>query len=140
MVTMIAMGIKEPGDVVQATVETSLLKGFTAVTNIVFAFGMYTSRFSPASSFNSNNPSWTRRLLRSDGRTERPPRLPQSYLPPPRPGHLALRSGRRRHLPLWGTQSRFSSTGICRTSFVESRLWHCPAYRMSPPEDSQNYS
>lgn len=39
MVTMVAMGIQQPGDVVKATVDTNLFHGFTAVTNIVFAYG-----------------------------------------------------------------------------------------------------
>lgn len=41
MITMIAMGIQKPGDIVQATVKTDLYHGFTAVTNIVFAFCQY---------------------------------------------------------------------------------------------------
>lgn len=43
MICIIAMGIQKPGDVVQATVDTNLYKGFTAVTNIVFAFGEFLS-------------------------------------------------------------------------------------------------
>lgn len=39
MITMIAIGIQHPGDGRVATVDTSLYKGFLAVTNIVFAFG-----------------------------------------------------------------------------------------------------
>ena len=35
---MIAVGIQHPGDTIKATVETDLYHGFTAVTNIVFAF------------------------------------------------------------------------------------------------------
>ena len=38
IVTMIAVGIQHPGDTIKATVETDLYHGFTAVTNIVFAF------------------------------------------------------------------------------------------------------
>ncbi|RJE23334.1 hypothetical protein PHISCL_04320 [Aspergillus sclerotialis] len=45
MITMIAMGIQEPGNVVQATVQTSLFQGFTAVTNIVFAFSGHAAFF-----------------------------------------------------------------------------------------------
>jgi hypothetical protein len=41
LITMIAIGIQRPGDGhVDATVDTSLYKGFLAVTNIVFAYGM----------------------------------------------------------------------------------------------------
>jgi uncharacterized protein YacL len=42
LITMIAIGIQRPGDGhVDATVDTSLYKGFLAVTNIVFAYGMH---------------------------------------------------------------------------------------------------
>lgn len=38
MITMIAVGVQDDGAAVEATVKTSLFHGFTAVTNIVFAF------------------------------------------------------------------------------------------------------
>lgn len=38
MITMIAVGVQDNGAAVEATVETNLFHGFTAVTNIVFAF------------------------------------------------------------------------------------------------------
>lgn len=44
IITMIALGIEKPGKIVQATVETNLYNGFTSVTNIVFAFGMFLSK------------------------------------------------------------------------------------------------
>lgn len=43
MITMIAVGVQNDGAAVQATVETNLVEGFTAVTNIVFAFGIFPS-------------------------------------------------------------------------------------------------
>lgn len=40
LITMIAIGIQRPGDGhIDVTVDTSLYKGFLAVTNIVFAYG-----------------------------------------------------------------------------------------------------
>lgn len=41
MITMVAIGIEHPGKEVDTTVDTSFYKGFLAVTNIVFAYGMY---------------------------------------------------------------------------------------------------
>lgn len=38
MITMVAVGVQDNGGAVEATVETNLFHGFTAVTNIVFAF------------------------------------------------------------------------------------------------------
>lgn len=38
---MVALGIEKPGKIVEATVGTNLYNGFTSVTNIVFAFGMF---------------------------------------------------------------------------------------------------
>lgn len=38
MITMVAVGVQDNGGVVEATVKTNLFHGFTAVTNIVFAF------------------------------------------------------------------------------------------------------
>lgn len=38
MITMIAVGVQDDGAAVEATVKTNLFHGFTAVTNIVFAF------------------------------------------------------------------------------------------------------
>lgn len=35
---MIGVGISHPGKVIEATVRTDLIHGFTAVANIVFAF------------------------------------------------------------------------------------------------------
>lgn len=40
MITMIAVGVQSDGAAVDATVETNLFHGFTAVTNIVFAYGI----------------------------------------------------------------------------------------------------
>lgn len=41
LITMIAIGIQRPGKgEVDTTVDTNLYKGFLAVTNIVFAYGM----------------------------------------------------------------------------------------------------
>lgn len=37
---MIAVGVQSDGAAVDATVETNLFHGFTAVTNIVFAYGI----------------------------------------------------------------------------------------------------
>lgn len=41
MITMISVGVEAPGHHVDATVTTNLYHGFTAVTNIVFAYGKY---------------------------------------------------------------------------------------------------
>ncbi|KAE8145747.1 transmembrane amino acid transporter protein-domain-containing protein [Aspergillus avenaceus] len=46
IVTMIGVGITAPGsDTIQATVDTNLFHGFTAVTNIVFAFSGHAAFF-----------------------------------------------------------------------------------------------
>jgi hypothetical protein len=62
---MIGVGITAPGaDKVQATVDTDLVHGFTAVTNIVFAFCKCIFTLNRLES-ETNYTSRTRRLLRS---------------------------------------------------------------------------
>ncbi|OGM50864.1 amino acid transporter, partial [Aspergillus bombycis] len=62
IITMIGVGILAPGaGSMQVTVKTDLVHGFTSVTNIVFAFGI-----------------WTCRLLRFCRRVEGPPGLPKA--------------------------------------------------------------
>lgn len=41
MITMIAVGVQGNGGNVEAIVKNDLAHGFTAVTNIVFAYGKY---------------------------------------------------------------------------------------------------
>lgn len=41
MVTMIAVGVQANGGGVEAIVKNNLAHGFTAVTNIVFAYGKF---------------------------------------------------------------------------------------------------
>ena len=41
MITMIAVGVQDNGRGVEAIAKNDLAHGFTAVTNIVFAFGKY---------------------------------------------------------------------------------------------------
>lgn len=50
MITMVAIGIEHPGKEVATTVDTTFYKGFLAVTNIVFAYGMYWTSFVPGRS------------------------------------------------------------------------------------------
>ena len=70
MITMIAVGVQDNGGPVEATVKTNLFHGFTAVTNIVFAFGKcLSSRIRSL----ANLCSWTCRIFWSHGRAERPP-------------------------------------------------------------------
>ncbi|BCR90719.1 neutral amino acid permease [Aspergillus chevalieri] len=45
MITMIAVGVQDDGAAVEATVKTNLFHGFTAVTNIVFAFSGHAAFF-----------------------------------------------------------------------------------------------
>ncbi|PYI03903.1 hypothetical protein BO78DRAFT_471677 [Aspergillus sclerotiicarbonarius CBS 121057] len=45
IITMIGLGITHPGEMVQATVNTNLYHGFTAVANIVFAFSGHAAFF-----------------------------------------------------------------------------------------------
>ncbi|GCB24888.1 N amino acid transport system protein [Aspergillus awamori] len=47
-ITMIGVGISHPGKVIEATVKTDLIHGFTAVANIVFAFSGHAAFFSLA--------------------------------------------------------------------------------------------
>ncbi|KAI9831470.1 MAG: hypothetical protein M1819_005069 [Sarea resinae] len=46
MITMIGIGIEHPGKKVDATVHTSLAKGFLSVTNIIFAYAGHVAFFS----------------------------------------------------------------------------------------------
>lgn len=39
VMTMIVVGIKNPGGAIRAIVNTSLVPGFTAIENIVFSYG-----------------------------------------------------------------------------------------------------
>lgn len=39
MITMIAVGIQNPGTVIHATVETNLVTGFMSAANIAFSYG-----------------------------------------------------------------------------------------------------
>lgn len=73
---MIALGIEKPGKVVEATVGTNLYNGFTSVTNIVFAFGMFPSP-DLLQYTNTHIPSRTRRFLRLHGGAQRRARLPK---------------------------------------------------------------
>lgn len=41
MITMVAIGIEHPGKSVKATIHNSFYKAFLAVTDIVFAYGMF---------------------------------------------------------------------------------------------------
>jgi hypothetical protein len=40
MITMISLGIQNPGSILQPTVETNLVTGFTAAANIAFSYGL----------------------------------------------------------------------------------------------------
>jgi len=116
LITMVAVGIQNPGTVVHATVETNLVTGFMSAANIAFSYGLLLFLLLQMYSRLTIPHSESQYFLHIHRRAQGPKRLPQSARSPPNRRHDPLHYRIGCDLPLRRLGRHIPGLGIRRPS------------------------